>query len=70
VIGFTLFLTTQVIQKRRYSVSVKQLSMGAYSTGMIAVVTALVLIINLFLGKLPSTMTVIDFSAQKLYSLT
>ena len=70
VIGFTLFLTTQVIQKRRYSVSVKQLSMGAYSTGMIAVVTALVVIINLFLGKLPSTMTVIDFSSQKLYSLT
>ena len=70
VIGFSLFLTTQVIQKRRYSVSVKQLSMGAYSTGMIAVVTALVVIINLFLGKLPSTMTVIDFSAQKLYSLT
>ena len=70
VIGFTLFLTTQVIQKRRYSVSVKQLSMGAYSTGMIAVVTALVVIINLFLGKLPSTMTIIDFSAQKLYSLT
>lgn len=70
VIGFTLFLTTQVIQKRRYSVSVKQLSMGAYSTGMIAVVTAIVVIVNLFLGKLPSTMTVIDFSAQKLYSLT
>lgn len=70
VIGFTLFLTTQVIQKRRYSVSVKQLSMGAYSTGMIAVVTALVVIVNLFLGKLPSTMTIIDFSAQKLYSLT
>lgn len=70
LIGLALFLTTQVIQKRRYSVSVKHLSMGAYSTGMIAIVTAMVVVINVFLGQLPASWTIIDFSTQKLYSIT
>lgn len=70
VIAFSLFLTTQVIQKRRYTVSVKHLSMGAYSTGTIAIVAALVLVVNVFLGQLPSTWTIVDFSTQKLYSIT
>lgn len=70
LIGLALFLTTQVIQKRRYSVSVKHLSMGAYSTGMIAIVTVIVVVINVFLGQLPASWTIIDFSTQKLYSIT
>lgn len=70
LIVFALFLTTQVIQKRRYSVSVKQISMGAYSTGMIAIVTVLVVAVNVILGQLPSTWTIVDFSSAKLYSIT
>lgn len=70
IIVFSLFLTTQVIQKRRYSVSVKHLSMGAYSTGTIAIVAALVVVVNVFLGQLPSTWTVVDLSTQRLYSIT
>lgn len=70
LIGLSLFLTTQVIQKRRYSVSVKQISMGAYSTGMIAIVAVLAVVVNVFLGQLPSTWTIIDCSSQKLYSIT
>lgn len=35
-----LFLTVQSIQKRRYQVSVKTLQIGAYSSGMIALVVA------------------------------
>lgn len=70
VIGLCLFLTTQVIQKRRYSVSVKQISMGAYSTGMIAIVSVIAVVVNVFINQLPSTWTVVDFSSHKLYSIT
>lgn len=65
-----LFLTTQSIQKRRYSVSVKNLRTGAYSTGMIAIAVAIVVIVNLILGEMPTIWTSIDLTSQKLYSLT
>lgn len=35
IIGLMLFLTTQSIQKRRYSMSVKSLKFGAYSSSLI-----------------------------------
>lgn len=65
-----LFLTTQVIQKRRYSVSVKQIGFGAYSTGMIAVAVAVVVFANMLMTKLPGNWTAIDMTDEKLYSLT
>lgn len=68
--GFVLFLTVQSIQKRRYSVSVKHFSVGAYSTGMIAIAAAVVVVLNLVVGELPSTYTKIDLTGEKLYSLT
>lgn len=68
--AFALFLTTQVIQKRRYTVSVKQISIGAYSTGMIAIVSVLVIVVNVVLGQLPASWTIVDFSSQKLYSIS
>lgn len=68
--ALALFLAVQSIQKRRYSVSVKHLSAGAYSTGMIAVVVAVVAVINVIFAEMPSTWTAIDLTSQKLYSLT
>lgn len=68
--GLALFLSVQAVQKRRYSVSSKTLSLGAYSTGMIAVAVAIVAVINLVLGELPVSWTSIDVTSQKLYSLT
>lgn len=65
-----LFLTTQAIQKRRYSVSVKNFSVGAYSTGMIAVAVAIVVVVNIVIGEMPVTWTSIDLTSEKLYSLT
>lgn len=65
-----LFLTVQSIQKRRYSVSAKHFSMGAYSTGMIGVAIAIVVVANMLLGQLPGTFTSIDLTDNKLYSLT
>ncbi len=68
--AFVLFLTVQFIQKRRYSISVKHFSVGAYSTGMIAVAIAVIVILNLVVGEIPRTYTKIDLTGEKLYSLT
>lgn len=68
--GLALFLAVQAIQKRRYSVSAKNLSFSAYSTGMIAVAVAIVAVVNLVLGEMPVSWTSIDVTSQKLYSLT
>ena len=65
-----LFLTAQSIQKRRYSVSVKNLQFGAYSTGLIAVGIVLTVLINLFAGELPSSVKTVDVTSQKIYSIT
>ena len=50
---------------------VKSLQMGAYSTGMIAIVLVAAVFLNLAAGELlPSRFTSIDMTAEKLYSLT
>ncbi len=68
--ALVLFLTVQSIQKRRYSVSVKNLSFSAYSTGMIALAIAVVAAANLVIREMPSSWTAIDLTSEKLYSLT
>jgi len=65
-----LFLTVQSIQKRRYSVSVKHLSAGAYSTGLIAMVVAIIVVVNVIVGEMPGSWTSLDLTSQKLYSIT
>lgn len=70
ITALMLFLTVQSIQKRRYSVSVKNFSIGAYSTGMIAVAVAIVVAANILIGELPASVKAVDLTEQKLYSLT
>ena len=65
-----LFLTAQAIQKRRYSISVKNLSSGAYSTGAIVLMAAVVVAVNLILDEMPSSWINLDITQEKLYSLT
>lgn len=65
-----LFLTTQSIQKRRYSVSVKSFRMGAYSIGMIVAAVALVAVVNVIVSKMPVNLTSIDLTSEKIYSIT
>ncbi|MCM1044290.1 MAG: Gldg family protein [Candidatus Gastranaerophilales bacterium] len=65
-----LFLTVQSIQKRRYSVSVKNFSIGAYSVGMIVVAVAAAMMVNVVIAQMPSTWTNIDLTTNQLYSLT
>lgn len=69
VIVLLLFLTTQSIQKRRYSISVKNFSMGAFSTTAVVVVTAIVVVVNLAVGKLPAKYTELDVTSNQLYSI-
>lgn len=70
VIGLMLFLTTQSIQKRRYSVSVKSLSFGAYSTGLVAMGMVVAVLVNLVVGNLPGNLTSFDVTENKLHSIT
>ncbi len=66
----SLFLSTQAVQKRRYSISVKQIRFGAYSTGMIAVAVAIAVFANIVFGQIPENVTVLDVTYNKLYTLT
>lgn len=65
-----LFLTVQSIQKRRYSVSGRTISVSAYSTGMIAIAVAVVVVFNLAVEQLPAGIKAVDVTSSKLYSLT
>ena len=65
-----LFLTTQSIQKRRWSVSVKKLGLGIFNTGFAAAAIAAVVVLNLTAGSLPSTLTSIDCTAAQLNTIT
>lgn len=70
VILLLCFLTTQSIQKRRWAFSKKMIGTGAFSAGMIVVMCAICVVVNLVVTALPAKYTSIDCSATKLYSLT
>lgn len=65
-----IFLTCQSIQKRRWSISTKSLKTGAFSSTLIIVAFASVILANLAVKELPSELTQIDVTSQKIYSLT
>ncbi len=70
VICLFLFLATQVIQKRRYSMSKKNFSLSAYSTVSIAVVIAITAFVNVAASQLPENLQNIDLTGSGIYSLT
>lgn len=65
-----LFLTAQSIQKRRWSMSRKKIGLGVFSTGMVAAGIAVTVVLNLVIAALPSTLTQIDVTNEKLYTIT
>ena len=65
-----IFLTTQSIQKRRWSISTKSIKTGAYSSTLIIIVFAAAVMANLTMKELPVDVTQVDVTSQKLYSLT
>ncbi|MCR5468604.1 MAG: Gldg family protein [Lachnospiraceae bacterium] len=70
LIGLMLFLTSQSIQKRRWSFSSKKLTTGAYSAGVVIIAIVVAVVLNLVTAQLPSSIASIDFTEQKLYTLT
>lgn len=70
LIALSLFLTVQSIQKRRYSVSVRSLRMGAYSSTMVLAAVLADVLVNLLAAEIPTKYTTFDVTSNKLYSLT
>lgn len=70
VILLFLVFTVQSIQKRRYQLSKKTLSLGTYSTTVVVVMTAAVVLLNVFVSEMPAKYTVFDVTANQLYSLS
>ncbi len=65
-----LFLTTQSIQKRRWSISSKKIKLGVFSTGSAALALVAAIVVNLAAAQLPEQVRSIDVTAQKLYTIT
>ncbi|MBQ7677601.1 MAG: Gldg family protein [Lachnospiraceae bacterium] len=65
-----LFLTTQSIEKRRWTVSARKLSANAFSVTTIVVVIAAMVGLNIGMAMLPEDVTVRDVTPQKLYSIS
>lgn len=70
VILLFLIFTVQSIQKRRYQVSVKNLSMSAYSSAVLVICTAFMVLLNVVACQLPSRYTEFDITRDKIYSLS
>ena len=70
VTALFLFLTAQSIQKRRWSISRKKIGLGVFSTGMVVFGIAVAVVLNLAVGVLPSTLTQMDMTNEKLYTIT
>ncbi len=70
VIIVFVFLTVQSVQKRRYSTSVKNAAMSAFSITSIVIVIAVAVIANLIVRQFPDKYTQFDLTTDRLYSIT
>lgn len=70
VIVLALILTVQSIQKRRYQLSRKTLSLGTYSSSVVVLSLAVIVVLNLLVAQLPEKYTVFDVTSDQLYALT
>ncbi len=65
-----LFLCTQVIEKRRYSLKKGMYSAGIYSGSLIIICIAAVIAINVSSAEFPETIKNVDVSGTGMYSLS
>lgn len=70
IIALMLFLTTQSIQKRRWSFSAKKMSLGIYSSSLVIIAVVISVVMNLVAESIPTDIASIDLTSQKLYTLT
>ena len=69
VIAVALFLTVQVIEKRRWSISVKKIGFGIFSITTIIAVLAVAVLANFGVRKIPTEYTSIDVTYNGLFAL-
>lgn len=70
VVLLALIFTVQSIQKRRYQISKRNFSFSGYSSAVLVISTAVIVLCNMVVAKLPVKYTVFDVTANQLYSLT
>ncbi len=70
VICLFLFLTAQVLQKRRFVISKGTFSIGAYSSVMIVIAIAAAVILNMAAAQMPESLQAVDLTSEGIYSLT
>ena len=66
---FALFISAQIMLKRKYSVSIGKLSISAFNYGMIILSVVLLVGINILINFVPEKYTAFDASSQQLYKL-
>ena len=69
LLGKNINEQTKKESKEKMPLNKKYLRNGSYSTLLIVIFVAIVVVINMIVGKLPSKYTQIDISDQKLYSI-
>ena len=70
LIALCIFLTCQVILKRRWTVSSKKLSFSVFSGAAIILAFVICIAVNVFVTKIPDSMQSVDVTQKKMYSLT
>ena len=65
-----LFLTCQVVQKFRWSVSSKKIRRGVFNSTFVLIGIAIVVVVNVLASQLPESVKNVDVTGQKLYTLT
>ena len=65
-----LFLTCQVVQKHRWSVSAKKIRRGVFNSSFVVIGIAVAVAVNVFAGQLPEKVKSVDLTTQNLYTLT
>ncbi len=70
VTALFLLLSVQLVQKRRYSVSKKNLSISAYSSVTVIVMIAVMIVANMAALQIPENIRQADVTSQNLYTLS
>lgn len=65
-----LFLSIQVIQKRRWGMNSSRIKMGVYSSSLIVIAIVFTFIINLVAVSAPTKYTNFDMSKEKMFTIT
>ena len=65
-----LFLTCQVVQKHRWTVSSKKIRRGVFNSSFVVIGIAIAVAVNVFANQLPEKVKSVDLTTQNLYTLT